>query len=88
MTHWHSPYFFAYFPTANSYPALLADILCGAIGCIGFSWVSSAGGSWGILARVGHAAVGDRASGPIGPEQVSCGTCADGEGLSLGYSVS
>uniref|UniRef100_A0A452TWG0 Aromatic-L-amino-acid decarboxylase n=1 Tax=Ursus maritimus TaxID=29073 RepID=A0A452TWG0_URSMA len=31
VTHWHSPYFFAYFPSANSYPALLADILCGAI---------------------------------------------------------
>ncbi|XP_078544242.1 aromatic-L-amino-acid decarboxylase-like isoform X1 [Lissotriton helveticus] len=41
VTHWHSPYFFAYFPTANSYPALLADMLCGAIGCIGFSWTSS-----------------------------------------------
>ncbi|XP_030886943.1 aromatic-L-amino-acid decarboxylase [Leptonychotes weddellii] len=41
VTHWHNPYFFAYFPTANSYPALLADILCGAIGCIGFSWAAS-----------------------------------------------
>uniref|UniRef100_A0A7N5K153 Aromatic-L-amino-acid decarboxylase n=1 Tax=Ailuropoda melanoleuca TaxID=9646 RepID=A0A7N5K153_AILME len=41
VTHWHSPYFFAYFPSANSYPALLADILCGAIGCIGFSWAAS-----------------------------------------------
>lgn len=40
MTHWHSPRFFAYFPTASSYPAMLADMLCGAIGCIGFSWVS------------------------------------------------
>ncbi|XP_073534437.1 aromatic-L-amino-acid decarboxylase [Phyllobates terribilis] len=41
VTHWHSPYFFAYFPTASSYPAMLADMLCGAIGCIGFSWASS-----------------------------------------------
>ncbi|XP_075068740.1 aromatic-L-amino-acid decarboxylase [Mixophyes fleayi] len=41
VTHWQSPYFFAYFPAANSYPALLADMLCGAIGCIGFSWASS-----------------------------------------------
>ncbi|XP_054941118.1 aromatic-L-amino-acid decarboxylase isoform X5 [Physeter macrocephalus] len=41
VTHWHSPYFFAYFPTASSYPALLADMLCGAIGCIGFSWGSA-----------------------------------------------
>uniref|UniRef100_A0AAY4DQR2 Aromatic-L-amino-acid decarboxylase n=1 Tax=Denticeps clupeoides TaxID=299321 RepID=A0AAY4DQR2_9TELE len=38
VTHWHSPYFYAYFPTANSYPAMLADMLSGAIGCIGFSW--------------------------------------------------
>uniref|UniRef100_A0A8C9Z4T1 Aromatic-L-amino-acid decarboxylase n=1 Tax=Sander lucioperca TaxID=283035 RepID=A0A8C9Z4T1_SANLU len=41
VTHWHSPYFFAYFPAATSYPALLADMLCGAIGCIGFSWAAS-----------------------------------------------
>ncbi|GAB1295820.1 Aromatic-L-amino-acid decarboxylase [Apodemus speciosus] len=41
VTHWHSPYFFAYFPTASSYPAMLADMLCGAIGCIGFSWAAS-----------------------------------------------
>uniref|UniRef100_A0A8C5MJP2 Aromatic-L-amino-acid decarboxylase n=1 Tax=Leptobrachium leishanense TaxID=445787 RepID=A0A8C5MJP2_9ANUR len=40
VTHWHSPYFFAYFPTGSSYPAMLADMLSGAIGCIGFSWVS------------------------------------------------
>uniref|UniRef100_A0A8C1YQ87 Aromatic-L-amino-acid decarboxylase n=1 Tax=Cyprinus carpio TaxID=7962 RepID=A0A8C1YQ87_CYPCA len=38
VTHWHSPYFYAYFPTAHSFPSLLADMLCGAIGCIGFSW--------------------------------------------------
>ncbi|CAH6999163.1 Ddc [Phodopus roborovskii] len=41
VTHWHSPYFFAYFPTASSYPAMLADMLCGAIGCIGFTWAAS-----------------------------------------------
>ncbi|ETE71220.1 Aromatic-L-amino-acid decarboxylase, partial [Ophiophagus hannah] len=41
VTHWHSPYFFAYFPTANSFPALLGDMLSGGIGCIGFSWASS-----------------------------------------------
>uniref|UniRef100_A0AAQ6AGN9 Aromatic-L-amino-acid decarboxylase n=1 Tax=Amphiprion ocellaris TaxID=80972 RepID=A0AAQ6AGN9_AMPOC len=38
ITHWHSPYFFAYFSAASSYPAMLADMLCGALGCIGFSW--------------------------------------------------
>ncbi|RXG69875.1 Aromatic-L-amino-acid decarboxylase [Armadillidium vulgare] len=41
VTHWHSPRFHAYFPTASSYPSILADMLCGAIGCIGFSWISS-----------------------------------------------
>ncbi|KAF3840040.1 hypothetical protein F7725_018757 [Dissostichus mawsoni] len=41
VTHWHSPYFYAYFPAASSYPAMLADMLCTAIGCIGFSWAAS-----------------------------------------------
>ncbi|XP_037532334.1 aromatic-L-amino-acid decarboxylase [Nematolebias whitei] len=41
VTHWHSPRFFAYFPAASSYPAMLADMLCSAIGCIGFSWAAS-----------------------------------------------
>ncbi|XP_046899413.1 aromatic-L-amino-acid decarboxylase [Hypomesus transpacificus] len=41
VTHWQSPYFYAYFPAASSYPAMLADMLCGAIGCIGFSWAAS-----------------------------------------------
>lgn len=42
MTHWHSPRFHAYFPTAQSYPSILGDMLSGALACIGFSWVSSA----------------------------------------------
>ena len=41
VTHWHHPRFFAYFPTANSYPAIVADILSGAIACFGFSWIAS-----------------------------------------------
>nr|XP_061806926.1 aromatic-L-amino-acid decarboxylase-like isoform X1 [Nerophis lumbriciformis] len=41
ITHWHSPYFYAYFPAASSYPAMLADMLSGAIGCIGFTWAAS-----------------------------------------------
>lgn len=40
VTHWHSPQFHAYFPTANSYPAIVADILSSSIACIGFTWVS------------------------------------------------
>ena len=41
VTHWHHPQFHAYFPTANSYPAIVADILSGAIACIGFTWIAS-----------------------------------------------
>ena len=41
VTHWHSPNFYAYFPTACSYPAICADILSGGIACIGFSWIAS-----------------------------------------------
>lgn len=41
VTHWHSPKFHAYFPTANSYPAIVADILSDGIACIGFSWIAS-----------------------------------------------
>ena len=41
LTHWHSPHFHAYYPTANSYPALLGSMLSDAIGCIGFSWMAS-----------------------------------------------
>ncbi|OTF78115.1 hypothetical protein BLA29_009077, partial [Euroglyphus maynei] len=38
MTHWHSPRFHAYFPTANSYPAICGDMLSTALACIGFTW--------------------------------------------------
>lgn len=41
MTHWHSPHFHAYFPTGNSYPAILADILSASLACIGFTWKAS-----------------------------------------------
>jgi aromatic-L-amino-acid decarboxylase len=38
----HSTFqFHAYFPTANSYPAIVADMLSGAIACIGFTWIAS-----------------------------------------------
>ncbi|KAI6216029.1 Aromatic-L-amino-acid decarboxylase [Aphelenchoides besseyi] len=40
-TNWHHPYFFAYYPTACSYPALLGDMLSSAIASIGFTWKSS-----------------------------------------------
>lgn len=39
ITHWNSPQFHAFFPTGNSYPAIIGDMLCNGIGSIGFSWV-------------------------------------------------
>lgn len=41
ITHWQHPRFHAYFPSGNSYPSILADMLSDAIGCIGFSWAAS-----------------------------------------------
>ncbi|XP_014230308.1 aromatic-L-amino-acid decarboxylase-like [Trichogramma pretiosum] len=41
ITHWNSPHFHAYYPTANSYPAIVGEILSAGIGCIGFSWIAS-----------------------------------------------
>ncbi|KAJ4443463.1 hypothetical protein ANN_05132 [Periplaneta americana] len=38
VTHWHSPQFHAYYPTANSYPGIVGEMMSAAIGCIGFSW--------------------------------------------------
>lgn len=39
VTHWQHPRFHAYFPSGNSFPSILGDMLADAIGCIGFSWV-------------------------------------------------
>ncbi|VDO10301.1 unnamed protein product [Rodentolepis nana] len=39
VTHWNHPHFHAYFPMANSYPAVCAEIIGSAIGGIGFTWV-------------------------------------------------
>ncbi|XP_071448136.1 aromatic-L-amino-acid decarboxylase-like [Hetaerina americana] len=41
VTHWHSPQFHAYYPTANSYPGIVGELLSAGIGCIGFSWMTS-----------------------------------------------
>ncbi|KAG9428127.1 alpha-methyldopa hypersensitive protein isoform X1 [Apis mellifera carnica] len=40
-THWNSPNFYAFYPTGNSYPAVIGDLLCNSIGGIGLSWISS-----------------------------------------------
>jgi aromatic-L-amino-acid decarboxylase len=41
VTHWQHPSFFAYFSANSSPPALLGDMLSGALNVIGFSWVTS-----------------------------------------------
>ncbi|XP_050540688.1 aromatic-L-amino-acid decarboxylase-like isoform X2 [Daktulosphaira vitifoliae] len=41
ITHWQSPQFHAFFPTGNSYPAIVGDLLSTGIGCVGFSWITS-----------------------------------------------
>lgn len=35
VTHWQHPRFHAYFPSGNSYPSILGDMLSDGIGCIG-----------------------------------------------------
>ncbi|KAK9713005.1 Pyridoxal-dependent decarboxylase conserved domain [Popillia japonica] len=40
VTHWQSPNFHAYYPTACSYPSIVGDMLSGAIACVGFSWMA------------------------------------------------
>ncbi|CAG7837202.1 unnamed protein product [Allacma fusca] len=41
VSHWQHPQFHAYLAAANSYPSIVADMLCGAIACTGFSWITS-----------------------------------------------
>ncbi|KAK6618265.1 Tyrosine decarboxylase [Polyplax serrata] len=41
VTHWQHPRFHAYFPSGNSFPSILGDMLSAGIGCIGFSWAAS-----------------------------------------------
>ncbi|XP_050052280.2 aromatic-L-amino-acid decarboxylase-like isoform X1 [Dermacentor andersoni] len=41
MTHWHSPHFHAYFPTGQSPPSLLADMLSSTFAIVGFTWIAS-----------------------------------------------
>lgn len=39
--HWQSPNFYAYFPSAFSFPSLLGDLMSSALSVNGFLWVSS-----------------------------------------------
>ncbi|XP_054014494.1 aromatic-L-amino-acid decarboxylase-like [Hylaeus anthracinus] len=41
LTHWNSPHFHAFYPTGNSYPAIVGEMISAGISCIGFSWLAS-----------------------------------------------
>ncbi|GFR65102.1 aromatic-L-amino-acid decarboxylase [Elysia marginata] len=41
LTHWMSPHFHAYYPSDNSYPSMLGDMLANALNCVGFTWAAS-----------------------------------------------
>ncbi|CAK0780080.1 hypothetical protein CVIRNUC_004931 [Coccomyxa viridis] len=41
LTHWQSPNFFAFFPANSSFPAMLGDMLSGALSVMGFLWSGS-----------------------------------------------
>ena len=41
ITHWQSPNFFAYFPSNNSFPSILGDLLSSGLGVQGMLWATS-----------------------------------------------
>ncbi|KAL5281294.1 amd family protein [Megaselia abdita] len=41
ITHWQSPNFHAYYPTASSYPSIVGEMLSAGFSVIGFSWICS-----------------------------------------------
>ncbi|XP_019761650.2 aromatic-L-amino-acid decarboxylase [Dendroctonus ponderosae] len=41
LTHWHSPYFHAFFPTGQSYPAIIGELFMAGIGAVATKWDSS-----------------------------------------------
>lgn len=43
LLNWQHPYFFGFFPSCNSYPSILGELLSAGLGLIAFSWKSSPG---------------------------------------------
>src|SRR6266404_2378649 len=41
ITHWQSPNFFAYFPSNNSFPSVLGEMLSAGLGVQGMLWATS-----------------------------------------------
>ncbi|XP_066152732.1 aromatic-L-amino-acid decarboxylase-like [Euwallacea fornicatus] len=41
ITHWHSPNFHAYYPTAQSFPSIVGELMSAGFGVVGLSWIAS-----------------------------------------------
>ncbi|KAL3282032.1 hypothetical protein HHI36_005235 [Cryptolaemus montrouzieri] len=41
ITHWQSPNFHAFYPTACSFPGIVGEMLSAGFGCMGLSWIAS-----------------------------------------------
>ncbi|CAG9771983.1 unnamed protein product [Ceutorhynchus assimilis] len=41
ITHWQSPNFHAYYPTAQSFPSVVAELMSAGFGVVGLSWIAS-----------------------------------------------
>ena len=41
ITHWQSPHFYAYFPSNNSFPSILGEMLSAGLGVNGMLWATS-----------------------------------------------
>ncbi|KAH1024582.1 aromatic-L-amino-acid decarboxylase [Dendroctonus ponderosae] len=41
ITHWHSPHFHAYYPTAQSFPSVVGELMSAGFGVVGLSWIAS-----------------------------------------------
>ncbi|XP_076271335.1 3,4-dihydroxyphenylacetaldehyde synthase 2-like [Rhynchophorus ferrugineus] len=41
ITHWHSPHFHAYYPTAHSFPSVVGELMSAGFGVVGLSWIAS-----------------------------------------------
>nr|CAD7430522.1 unnamed protein product [Timema monikensis] len=75
VCHWQHPRFHAYFPSGNSYPSIIADMLSDAIGSIAFSWVSitaSCGRALGLPDEFLHSSPGSTGGGVIQGSASEC----------------
>lgn len=41
ITHWHSPNFHGYYPSGQSYPSVVGELMSAGLGVVGLSWIAS-----------------------------------------------